>query len=113
MKTLHSPRASPGKVLTPKKGSAKGHGEGGVISPAKSAKSERSDRSHGKSFEGKQSRKDAHQNLSQSQLVSTEKSSQHVIAPKQIDAKLVKQLNMRLAASACKYLGDLKGSWQP
>ena len=103
MKTLQSPRASPGKVPTPKKGNAKGQGDGGAISPAKSAKSERSERSQGKSQEAKLSRKDAHQNQLHSQLASTEKSSKQVALPKQIDAKLVKQLNMRLAASACKY----------
>ena len=49
VKTQQSPRASPGKVPTPKKLAKVGMADAGKVSPAKSAKSERSERSQPKS----------------------------------------------------------------
>ena len=60
MKTLQSPKTSPGKLSTPKKLSSGAQNDATAgVSPLRSAKSEKSDRSAQKSVEMKNTRKDA------------------------------------------------------
>lgn len=96
MKTLQSPKASPGKASTPKKVLKAAQADPGKISPSKSVKSERSEKSQPKS--DKSARKDGQ--LLQQIPSPGDKQNQ---ALKHIEMKQLKQLNLRLAASARKY----------
>ena len=101
MKTQQSPKVSPGKALTPRKLLKGAQADTGAISPAKSAKSERSERSQPKS--DKSNRKDV-----QVQPAISSASDKQNPGLKYIEMKQLKQLNLRLAASACKYLDNLQ-----